>query len=138
MSSVGGLHAELDGLLAADASELSDAELRAELRGLLAASNRLHAAIADRVVRFDERALSVLDGFKTTAGWLRGFGRLSGSAASRLVSAARLLCRLPGLAAAAGAGRASPEHVTRVSVLAAQVGVEAVMLVDDALAQAAA
>src|SRR5262245_29669272 len=106
MSPVDGLHAALDRLLAADAATLSDEALRSELRALLAASNRLYAAVADRVAHFDARALSHGDGFRSTAAWLRAFGRLSGHAAACLVRAGRLLRRLPGLAAAAAAGAA--------------------------------
>src|SRR6185503_161128 len=137
MSPVAGLHAELDALLAADAAALSDDDLRAEVRALLLAVNRLFAVVADRVAHFDSRALSHIDGFRTTAAWLGGFARLSGHAAGSLVRAARLLRLLPGLAAAVAGGRASAEQVARVGVLAAQVGADNVVPADQALAQAA-
>ena len=138
MGSVAGLHAELDALLAADAAGLSDEALRSQVRQLLAASNRLFALLADRVAHFDARALSHTDGFRSTPAWLRAFGRLSGHAAASLVRAGRVLRRLPGLAAAAAAGAASPEHVTRVSLLAGQIGEDNVLPADQTLAHAAA
>jgi hypothetical protein len=104
---------------------------------LLAAVNRLNAELSRRVAAFDERGLAVEDGCRTTASWLRAFGRLSGPAASSCVRRARLCRRLPELAAAAGCGEVSAEHVDRVVRLAERVGVARVVEVEPVLAEAA-
>jgi hypothetical protein len=83
--SVERLHADLDDLLAVDVVGLPDQTLRDELLDLLAAENRLHAAITERVASFDTRNLADGDACRSTAVWLGVFGRRSQPAASGLV-----------------------------------------------------
>jgi hypothetical protein len=131
------LEADLDHLLAVDVAGLADETVRAELLALLTASNRLHAAITTRVAAFDARGLAEADGFRTAKGWLHGFGRLSAAAAAGLVHAGRVLRALPALATGVGRGEVSAEHVTKVSLLAGQIGLPAVADADAVLADAA-
>jgi hypothetical protein len=124
-------------LAAQDVTGLPDAALRDQLLDLLTAVNQLHAQLVRRVDAFDRRGLAAADGCRTARSWLRAFGRLTDSASGALVKAARLLRDLPHLARAATAGRASAEHVGRVTALAERVGVAAVQDVDQILAEAA-
>ena len=96
--SVERLHADLDDLLAVDVVGLPDQTVRDELLDLLAAENRLHAAITARVASFDSRDLADGDACRTTAVWLGVFGRRSERACSGLLKRARLLRRMPALA----------------------------------------
>ena len=107
-------------------SALPDATLRSELVELLAAANQINAAIAARVASFDTRGLADDDACRTTAVWLRCYGRYTDGAASRMVKQARVLRELPAVAEAAGRGDVTAEHVDRIAKLAKQVGVEAV------------
>jgi Domain of unknown function (DUF222) len=132
------LHAHLDDLLSVDVASLPDQTVRDGLLGLLAAENRVQAAIAGWVASFDARGLAEADACRTTGVWLSAFGRRSHRAASALVRRARLLLRLPALAAATADGGVSADHVARVGVLAGQVGVEQVVPADQMLADAAA
>ena len=132
------LHADLDDLLAVDVTGLPDQTVRDGLLGLLAAENRVQAAIAGWVAAFDARGLADADACRTTGVWLSAFGRRSHRAASAMVRRARLLLRLPRLAAAAAQGSVSAEHVARVGELAGQVGVDSVVPADQTLADAAA
>jgi hypothetical protein len=131
------LTAGLDVLAGTDLVAMDDRVLREELLDLLAAANRVHAELARRLDVFDRRGLPERDGFRTAKAWLQAFGRLSGSAASRMVSAARLLRRLPKLAVAAQSGDVPAEQVQQIGRLAAQVGVERVVPVEATLADAA-
>jgi hypothetical protein len=111
------LRADLYELVAVDVVSLPDATLRSEL---LAAANQLNAAIAARVASFDLRGLADADACRTTAVWLRSYGRYTDSAASRLVKQARVLRELPAVAEAAGRGEVTAEHVDRARALRAQ------------------
>ena len=71
---------------------------------MLAAANQLDAAIASRVASFDTRGLADDDACRTTAVWLRCYGRCSDRAASRQVKRARLLRDLPAVARGGRAG----------------------------------
>ena len=120
------LRADLYELVAVDVVSLPDATLRSELVELLAAANQLNAAIAARVASFDTRGLADDDACRTTAVWLRCYGRYTDGAASRMVKQARVLRELPAVAEAAGRGEVTAEHVDQIAKLAKQVGVEAV------------
>ena len=74
------LRFDLYELVAVDVVALPDATLRSELVELLAAANQLNAAIAARVASFDTRGLAEADACKTTAVWLRCYGRSSDAA----------------------------------------------------------
>jgi hypothetical protein len=137
MRSIEPLVAGLDALADDDVDALTGADLRRQVAQLLVAVNRLNAEVARRVEVFDRRGLSVEDGCRSTVGWLRAFGRLSGHAASAQVKRARLGGLLPGLAGAAGAGEVSGEHVDRVVRLSERVGLDRVVDVEPVLVEAA-
>ena len=107
------LQAGLAGLDDADANALTDAQVRGEVTALLTAANQLMAVLSARVGVFDARELSTVDGFKTTRSWLVAFGRMSQGAATGWLNRARMLRELPALAAAAGQGKVSAEHLPR-------------------------
>ncbi len=132
------LRADLYELVAVDVVSLPDATLRSELVELLAAANQLNAAIAARIASFDTRGLADDDACRTTAVWLRCYGRYSDGAASRMVRQARVLRELPAVAEAAGRGEVTAEHVDRIGQLAKKIGVAAVAPADQILADAAA
>ncbi len=87
---------------------------------------------------FDVRDLAESDGFRTARGWLSGFGRLSPAGASAWLARGRLLRALPALAAAAGRGTVSAEHLAKVADLASRVGVDQLAPFDEILADLAA
>jgi Domain of unknown function (DUF222) len=124
--------AELDG---ADANDLTDGQVRAEVAALLAAVNQLTAVLSVRVGVFDARDLSTGDGFKTTRSWLVAFGRMTQGAATGWLHRARLLRELPALAAAAGQGTVSAEHLAKVYALAHRVGFKETAAYDEILAE---
>src|SRR6266536_4588882 len=133
MRSVECLVAGLDALAGEEVAGLPDAVVRADLVALLVAVIRVSAEVARRVAVFDARGLAEGDGCRSTAAWLRGFGRLSGPAAGGQVKRARLLAGLPALAGAAASGAVSSGHVDQVVRLAERVGVGHVMAAEPAL-----
>jgi hypothetical protein len=132
------LHAALDDLLATDVTDLPDQTVRDGLLGLLAAENRVQAAVAAWTASFDARDLAAGDACRTTKVWLSAFGRRAHRSASAVVRRARLLRHLPRLAEAAGDGAASADHLAKVDELAGQIGVEQVAPSDQTLADVAA
>jgi len=137
-SAVGLVQAGLAALNAAEVLDLPDAQVRAEVVALLACASQLSAALAERIGSFDARDLAQADGLRTTRTWLTGFGRMSQGAATGHLNRARLLRALPALAAAAGAGDVSAEHLGKVGQLAERVGLAALRDVDAVLARSAA
>jgi hypothetical protein len=137
MTGMGSLALALAELAGEDPAKLSNVELTGELRGLLVAVNQLHAQVARRLSVFDRAGLSVDDGCRSSAAWLRAFGRMSGPTAAGWVRRARLCTQLPALAEVAASGEVSAEHVDRVVRLTARVGPEPVAQVEPVLAQAA-
>jgi hypothetical protein len=133
MRSIECLTAGLAAIAADDVDALSRMELREQLRLLLIAVNQLNAEVTRRVEAFDRRDLAVDDACRTTAAWLRAFGRLSGHDASGQVKRARLCRQLPALTAAAAAGEVSAEHLDRVVRLADRVGVDTVTIAEPIL-----
>ena len=129
------LQAGLAGLDDATATDLADDALRSEVLALLAAANSLCAVLSTRIGVFDTRELSTGEGFKTTRSWLVGYGRMSQGAATGWLHRARLLRHLPALAAAAGRGDVSAEHLGKVHQLAHRVGVEEITIADEELAK---
>src|SRR5262249_39508509 len=87
----------LDALAGEQVDTLSNEALRSEMAQLLVAVTLLTAELPRRVQAFDRRGLAVDDACRTTAGWLRTYGRLSAPAASACVKRARLSSRLPAL-----------------------------------------
>jgi hypothetical protein len=133
-SSLESVLTDLAELAAGDVVSWSDEQVRTALPALLSAVNQLNAVVAGVVGSFDVRDLSDVDGCRTTRTWLTAFGRMSQGAASGWLSRARLRRELPALAAAAGRGDVSAEHLRKVSDLVEKVGVVAVRDFDDILA----
>jgi hypothetical protein len=104
---------------------------------MLVAVNRLHAQVARRLAVFDRAGLSVDDGCRSSAAWLRAFGRMTGPGAAAWVRRARLTTQLPVLAQAAVSGAVSVEHVDRVVRLVQRVGPQPVTAVEPVLVRAA-
>jgi hypothetical protein len=129
--------AGLDALAATDVVALDDAAVREQLLALTTLANRVHAELVRRVDLFDRRGLAENDGFRTAKAWLQGVGRLPATMAHRLVRVARLLRRLPKLAASAQSGEVPAEHLQQVARLADRVSVERVAEVEASLADAA-
>src|SRR5512144_854168 len=136
-SSLALLQTGLAGLDDADANDLTDAAVRAEVTALLIAVNQLTAVLSARVGVFDARDLATADGFKTTRSWLVAFGRMTQGAATGWLHRARMLRELPALAAAAGRGEVSAEHLAKVYALVHRVGLAEVAAVDGVLAELA-
>src|SRR5262252_6200476 len=128
----------LDELSGIDVVALPDQDVHTALPALLTALHQLSAVIASVVASFDARNLSELDGCKTTTAWLVAFARMTGPAASGWLARARLLRELPALAAAAGRGQVSPDHITRIAELARRLDVPTVKPFDTILADLAA
>ncbi|MGY1669468.1 DUF222 domain-containing protein [Geodermatophilus sp. SYSU D00710] len=82
---------------------------------LIAERNRIDAALARRVRAAELAQAPERDGQKSMASWLRGHGRLSSAAASRLVGNGRALEHLPALAEAHEAGWVSAEQVAEAA-----------------------
>src|SRR5690606_24081527 len=135
---IGELHDVLTELATFDPAQQSDEDVHAVLPELLAALNQLDALTATIVASFDTRQLAERDGFQATRTWLTAHGRLSQGAASGLLARSRTLRQLPTLAAAAGAGRVSPEQVSIVAKLAGAIGLANVTPFDQVLADLAA
>jgi hypothetical protein len=128
----------LDELAGADVAASTDRELADQLRALLAAANRLSFEIGRRVAAFDHRGLATADGCRSAVAWLRGFGRMSGPAASACLKRARLLEQLPAMTGQTSTGAVSADHVDRLVTLAARVGPAVVVQADHDLAAIAA
>src|SRR5262245_52940718 len=111
MCTTTGVSSILANLAAADVSLLPDDQVRSELLDLVSAVNSLNAALLQRAAVFDARGLSEHDGFRTTKGWLVGFGHLGRYAAAATVTKGRVLRELPALAAAAARGAVSDDHL---------------------------
>lgn len=134
MSAVAMVRAGLAALAQADVVGSPDQQLRDEVLALLGCVNQLHGVLAERIASFDARELSAGDAVRTTASWLRIFGRMSDSAASDCLARARLLRELPTVAAAAKAGAVSAEHLMPIRRLVKEVGIAAVRSFDEELA----
>ena len=126
MCTTTGVASVLADLASVDVTLLPDQQVRDELLSLLGVVNSLNAAVLQRVAAFDARGLSEVDGFRTTAGWLIGFGRLGRYAAGAVVKRGRVLRELPALRDAAAQGAVSDDHLGKVVKLADDIGVVAV------------
>ncbi len=129
---------DLAGLAGVDVVDLPDETVRSELLAALAGLNQLSAYVARLADSFDVRGGAETDGFRTARVWLSAFGRLSPAAASAWLARGRLLRTLPALAAAAGCGTVSAEHLAKVQDLASRVGVDKLAPFDEILANLAA
>lgn len=115
----------LDGLLAADLSQLSSDEHSQLVTGLVRAQSSLHAATMDAVAAFDSADVASTSRHRSTKQWLAHRTRLSLASASSLVSTARVLRDvLPATRDVLAAGRVSPAHVAAIASVVRTVGVE--------------
>src|SRR3954465_2600350 len=105
------LTAALDDLAGQDLSGLFGPALLQRVGALLPAVNRLAAEAARTVHEAHATGVAEFDGVKSMAGWLRGHGGLSPSAAAQLVRNGRTLDQLPSVAAAAARGAVTPDQV---------------------------
>jgi hypothetical protein len=131
------LRADLDELCSIDVTGIPDDQVREEILSLVASLNRVTAALTERVGSFDVRRLCENDAVRTTRHWLQLYGHLSQGAATGMLARARVLRRLPAVAAAFRAGRISAEHVAKIAELAEHVGVERLRDFDEILAELA-
>src|SRR6478736_5855300 len=102
----------LDALAAEDLHALFAPALLDRTTLLLTVVNRAHAELTRTVREADIVQAAEHDGLKSMASWLRGHGRLSAAAASRLVAHGRVLAQLPAVAAACADGAIGAEQVT--------------------------
>src|SRR4051812_28361132 len=102
----------LDALAAEDLHALFGPALLDRTTMLLTVVNRAQAELTRTVREADIVQAAEHDGLKTMASWLRGHGRLSPAAASRLVPPGRALEQLPAVAAAYADGQITAEQVT--------------------------
>jgi hypothetical protein len=112
------LESALEHLAAVDLTGMFGPQVLEWTRRLLIAKNRLDAQLARGVREGELTQASEHDGAKTMQSWLRGHGRLSSSAAHRLVGTGRALAHLPAVAAAFTAGRVSAEAVAVIAPVA--------------------
>jgi hypothetical protein len=115
---VAALEHALDRVAAEDLKGMFGPQVLQRTRLLLTLKNRVDAELA-RTVREDELTqASEVDGAKTMQSWLRGHGRLSSSAAHRLVATGRALEHLPAVSAAFAGGRVTAEAVAVIAPVA--------------------
>jgi hypothetical protein len=105
------LESALDRLAAEDLKGMFGPQVLERTRRLLTAHNRLEAQVARTVREGELTQAAEQDGLKTMQSWLRGHGRLSETAAHRLVRSGRALEHLPAVAAAFADGRITAEQV---------------------------
>jgi Domain of unknown function (DUF222) len=105
----------------------------ARVRSLLEARRRLDARLLSEVEAFDAQGFGETFGFGSSQAFLRAYGKLDASQATRMVKAARVLRVLPLLAAELAAGRIGVEHVEAVAFGAARVPEEILATADQTL-----
>jgi hypothetical protein len=115
---LGDLERVLDRLAEVDLKAMFGPQVLDRARRLLRAANRLDAQVARSVREGELTQAAEHDGAKTMQSWLRGHGRLSPSAAHRLVATGRALEHLPAVAAAFTSGRVSAEAVAVLAPVA--------------------
>jgi hypothetical protein len=108
----------LDRLADDDLKGMFGPQVLERVRRFLMAKNRLDAQLARTVREGELTQAAEHDGAKTMQSWLRGHGRLSSSAAHRLVASGRALEHLPAVAAAFTAGRVTAEQVAAIAPVA--------------------
>ena len=116
---MGELTSALDALAADDLKPMFGPQLLDRLRDLLVIQDRLAAEVTRTVRECELTQASEHDGLKTVQSWLRGHGRLSAAAASRIVHSGRALEHLPAVAAAFAAGEVTAEQVAVIAPIAA-------------------
>ncbi|MGY1886327.1 DUF222 domain-containing protein [Blastococcus sp. SYSU DS0753] len=100
----------LDELAATDLAEFSDDGLLDLVGSLVAATNRMAAALTTAVRAADRREAYRRDGAVSMKAWLRGSCRMAPEQATATVSTGRRLEQLPETAAAFAAGAISAAH----------------------------
>jgi len=108
---VGELSSALDALAADDLNALFGPALLDRIAELLVARNRIEAELTRTVREAEVMQAAEHDGLATMASWLRGHGKISHQAASRLVANARALTQLPAVAARFADGAITAEQV---------------------------
>ncbi len=88
-----------------------------DVAALVAERNRVDARLARAVRAAELSQAAERDGLRSMASWLRGHCRLSGAAASRVVTAGRALAHVPVLTEAADAGLVTAEEVAEAARL---------------------
>jgi hypothetical protein len=116
---MGELASALDSLAADDLKPMSGPQLLDRLGELLVVQNRLAAEVIRTVRECELTQAAGYDGLKTMQSWLRGHGRLSSAAASRMVHSGRALEHLPAVAAGFAAGEVTAEQVAVIAPIAA-------------------
>jgi hypothetical protein len=109
------LASALDTLADEDLHALFGPALLDRLGTLVAAANRLSAEVTRTVRECDLTQAAEHDGLASIASWLRGHGRLSPAAASRLVANGRALEDLPAVAAGFAEGFVTAEQVSVIA-----------------------
>jgi hypothetical protein len=105
------LQSALDELAGLDLDGLSDGPLLDHVRDLVAAQNRLAAALTAATRRADARGACEYDGARTMRSWLRGHLRMADHSAGRLVGHGRVLEHLPLTAGLFADGDLDDDHV---------------------------
>ncbi len=100
-------------------------------------SDRLEAAFADGLRRFDKSGEYAADGALSIVAWLRWKCRLSGGAAAERVNIARQLDKLPKIEQAFSRGDLGYQHVAAIARTAENVGAAAVRKEEGQLLKAA-
>jgi Domain of unknown function (DUF222) len=109
------LEGDLEALTAQDLHGRSDAELLDRSRRLVAARNRLDAALAASVRRAENQQAAEHDGLKTMRSWLTTHTRLANPAVLAVVRQGRAIEVLPAVEAAYLAGRITADHVETIA-----------------------
>ena len=100
-------------------------------------ADRIEAAFADGLRRFDKSGEYAADGALSIVAWLRWKCRLSGGAAAERVNIARQLDQLPQIEAAFSRGEVGYQHVAVLARTADNVGAAAVRKEEGQLLKAA-
>ena len=115
---MGELTSALDALAADDLHAMFGPQLLDRAAELLQARNRLDAELVRTVRECELTQAAEHDGLKSMPSWLRGHGRLSAAAASRIVHSGRALEHLPAVAAGFAAGEVTAEQVAVIAPIA--------------------
>lgn len=112
------LRSAIDGLAAVEVGGLPAAALGEHIRALMQQRNRLDGQIQRALTTFDGRGYCEADGAPSTASWLRGRCRISGSEAASRIKTARMMRELPHTTAALEAGAITLGHARAIATLA--------------------
>lgn len=113
------------------------AECLAEVEELLAARDRLTAAVAARVAVVHAADVAKEAGHASTVSWLRTSGRMNGSTSARLVRTAEQLTRLPQVAARFADGSLSEGQACAIAAATQHLTAEQVAVAEPILLELA-